>query len=235
MAENFDLLTNPHLNALGLRPSDILTSELLRSKTGHVVYRIKTKRGWHVLKWFDTPDALEPKVYTLLEHWGIPILPIHARTDQSLLLEDLDLSRVWRAAEEVDMSRVETGFAVAEWYRSLHRAGCEALKHPKTLPSGLHAWVDELSRETLAGAGSKLRLTGKPAWETALQSIEALKTRAHACPQTFNYEDFAQENLALSRGKNSLQAVVFDYDCFTLGAAYSNWRNVTYSLAAGCA
>ena len=230
MAENFDLLPNPHLAALGLHSSDILTSELLRRKAGHVVCRIKTRRGWHVLKWFDTPDALEPKVYTLLAHWGIPTLPIHARTDRSLLLEDLEHSRVWRAAEEADMSRAETGFAVAEWYRSLHRAGREALKNPETLPSGLHAWVDDLTGETLAGAGSRLRLTGKPAWETVLQSIEALKIRAQACPQTFNYEDFAQENLALSRGKKSLQAVVFDYDCFTLGAAYSDWRNATYSL-----
>jgi hypothetical protein len=63
-----------------------------------------------------------------------------------------------------------------------------------------------------------------------LQSIEALKARARVCPQTFNYEDFAGENLALSHDREPLRAIVFDYDCFTLGAAYSDWRNVTSSL-----
>lgn len=90
--------------------------------------------------------------------------------------------------------------------------------------------MDDLTWKTLAVAGSRLSLTGKPSWETILQSIEVLKIRAQACPQTFNYEDFSQENLALSRGKKSLRAVIFDYDCFTLGAAHSDWRNVTYSL-----
>ena len=60
---------------------------------------------------------------------------------------------------------------------------------------------------------------------------EVLKNRARCLPQTFNYEDFTQENLAVSRGRGSpLQALVFDYDCFTLGMAYSDIRNVMYSL-----
>ena len=230
MAENFDLLPSSHLAALGLRSSELLTSELLRRKAGHIVCRIQTRHGWHVLKWFESPDALEPKVYILLEGWGIPTLPVHARSDRSLLLEDLEQSRLWRKAVESDMSRAQTGLALAKWYRSLHQAGLEALRHPETLPSGLHAWVDELTEESLAVAGSRLGLTGKPAWAMALKGIEALKGRARICPQTFNYEDFARENLALSRGKGPLQAVVFDYDCFTLGAAYSDWRNVTSSL-----
>jgi len=230
LAESFTLIPKPDLAALGICYSDFKTSELLRNKAGHIVCRVKTRRGWHVLKWFDTPDALEPRIYTLLETWGIPTLPVHARTDRALLLEDLEHSRAWRTAGEADMSRAETGVAVAEWYRSLHRAGSEALKHPELLPAGLHAWVEELSGETLRLAGSRLGLSGKPAWETALHSLEALKARARLCPQTFNYEDFAQENLALSRGKGPLRAVIFDYDCFTLGAAYSDWRNVTSSL-----
>jgi len=81
---------------------------------------------------------LEPKIYTLLEQWRIQTLPIHARSDRSLLLEDLEHSQ----AGEADLGRAETGFAVAGWYRSLHEAGREALKHPETLPPGQHAWVD---------------------------------------------------------------------------------------------
>ena len=225
-----DLPPTSHLTALGLHPSDILACELLRRKAGHGVWRIRMGGAWRVLKSFDTPGALEPKVYALLEDWGIPTLQVYAHTEWSLLLEDLEHSRHWRLAGKADMSRAETGIAVADWYRCLHRAGREALERPETLPPGLHAWVDDLTGETLSVAGEKLELTGKPAWESALHNIEALKARAQACPQTFNYEDFDRENLALSREKNPLRAVVFDYDCFTLGAAYSDWRNVSFSL-----
>jgi hypothetical protein len=48
--------------------------------------------------------------------------------------------------------------------------------------------------------------------------------------QTFNYNDFAAENLALSHRKQPLQAIVFDYDCFTTGATASDWRNVMAAL-----
>jgi hypothetical protein len=224
------LPSNFHLAALGLRSSDIFASELLRHKSGHIVCRIRTAHGWHVLKWFESPGALEPEVYTLLETCGIPTLPVHARSEQALLLEDLQHSDLWREAGRADMCRMETGTALAEWYRILHLAGRKALQHPEMLPSGLHAWVDDLSVETLAAAGIRMDLAGKPAWVLALDNIELLKRKAQTCLQTFNYEDFAQENLALSRGLEPLQAVVFDYDCFTLGTAYSDWRNVTYSL-----
>ncbi len=230
MAEPFDLLPASELAALGIRPHEPLAFELLRRKAGHLVCRIRTGRAWRVLKSFDTPDALEPAVYALLEGCGIPTLPVHARTDRSLLLEDLEHSRAWRLAREADMGRAETGIALAGWYRSLHRAGYEALRHPETLPPGLHAWVDELTGEALTEAGLRLGLTGSPAWGAALQAIDSLRDKAQAGLQTFNYDDFARENLALSRGKTRLQAIVFDYDRFSLGAAYSDWHNVTWSL-----
>jgi len=50
-------------------------------------------------------------------------------------------------------------------------------------------------------------------------------------PQTFNYNDFAVENMALSRAVQvPLRAIVFDYDQFSLGPAYSDWRNVVSGL-----
>jgi hypothetical protein len=68
-------------------------------------------------------------------------------------------------------------------------------------------------------------------WWRSYQSIDTLKEKVRGFPLTFNYDDFDQENLALSRSrKPALQAIVFDYDCFTLGTAYTDWRNVTYSL-----
>ncbi|MDP2975772.1 MAG: hypothetical protein Q8N45_06100 [Anaerolineales bacterium] len=80
-------------------------------------------------------------------------------------------------------------------------------------------------------AGTVFELQDKPVWATVIGCIESLKAKYLALPQTFNYNDFAAENLALSRGKeHSLRAIVFDYDCFAIGVAYSDWRNVMNSL-----
>ena len=116
MGENFELAPDIHLAILGLRSSDIVSSELLSRKAGHVVCSIETRQVWRILKCFNTPDALEPKIYFLLEHWGISTLRVHALTEQSLLLEDLKHSRLWHAAGEMDMSMAETCFPVAKWY-----------------------------------------------------------------------------------------------------------------------
>jgi len=184
-----------------------------------------------VLKGFGHASPLEVQVYALLERLGVPSLPVHGRSEQGLLLEDMDHSRLWRAASTADMRRAATGRAVAEWYLRLHAAGRAALRSPAGLPPGLHAWVDELTPQALSAAGTRLGLSGKPAWELAIRSVEALAAQARACPQTFNYDDFDRENLALRRTRAAaLQAVVFDYDCFSLGTAFSDWRNVCYGL-----
>lgn len=226
-----DLIPLTDLALLGIRHADILQSEMLRKKEGHVVFRLQIERGWFVLKWFEQDDSLEPHVYNLLERHGVPTLPLHACSTQALLLEDLEHSTRWRKATPADMSAEATGLAVAEWYKSLHQAGSQIFRNQVTMPVALHPWVEELSVESLTRAGVRLGLTNLPAWPEAVHSIEPLKVKARRFPQTFNYDDFAQENLALSRDPNKpLQAVVFDYDCFTIGAAYTDWRNVTFSL-----
>jgi len=223
-----EILPDEDLAALGLSRGEVCAAELLRFKSGHFVCRLKAGRSWRILKGFDSPDVLEPQVYALLRRYEIPTLSLHGCTRQALLLEDLAHSRSWRNASAADMRRRETGLAVADWYHRLHTVGREALRHPEALPPPLHAWVDELMPAALSAAGIRLGLAGKAAWEFALRHAETLCARARACPQTFNYEDFARENLAVSR-RGPRRAVVFDYDCFTLGMAYSDWRNVTYS------
>jgi len=224
-------LSGINFEMLGIPPAKISVVETLRQKGGHTVCRLKVGRTWHVLKWFEEDNALEPQVYDLLERYGIPTLPVHARTGQSLLLEDLSHSRDWRLANLNDMTRVETGLALAAWYRSLHAAGYEALVRKEVLPVGLVPWMEQMTIENIGQAGRRLGIGHLPGWQVVLEQLETLKARARREPHTFNYEDFAHENLALSRCRSSLlQAVVFDYDCFTLGMAYSDIRNVMYSL-----
>ena len=157
--------------------------------------------------------------------------PTHKQTRQALLLEDLQNSSSWRLANDHDMGRAETGRAVAEWYRSFHRAGRKALEGNDDRTGFLRPWVSEITPQSLESAGAVFSLGDKRAWRMAVENHEALKAKYLELPQTFNYNDFAAENLTLSRSEGPpLQAVVFDYDCFSLGVPYSDWRNVAYSL-----
>jgi hypothetical protein len=82
----------------------------------------------------------------------------------------------------------------------------------------------------LEKAGSRFGLGDRKSWRDSIALIESLKTKYLQCRQTFNYDDFALENVALSCDGGELKAVVFDYDRFCLGARFSDWRNVTWSL-----
>jgi hypothetical protein len=48
-------------------------------------------------------------------------------------------------------------------------------------------------------------------------------------PQTLNYDDFALENLAVSRDV-PFRALLFDYGQLCIGPAASDWRNVVSGL-----
>ncbi|MBN2387116.1 MAG: hypothetical protein JXB85_08850 [Anaerolineales bacterium] len=231
MDDLLDIIPLTDLALLGIRPSEVLQTEVLRRKASHLVVRIRLERGWFVLKWFVEENPLEPQVYTLLESHGVPTLPLHAQSMRALLLEDLEHSTRWRMATAEDMGHRETGLALADWYLRLHHAGREAFRYQDTMPIALRPWIEDLTAESLERAGNHLGLNKIDSWRESLEAIEKLKKRARLCPQTFNYEDFAQENLALSCSEAPRsRALVFDYDCFTIGAAYSDWRNVTSSL-----
>jgi hypothetical protein len=219
------------LALLGIRRIDLLQSEILRATDDHVVCRIKLERGWFILKWFKKENPIEPHIYGMLERYGVPTLPMYACSARAFLIEDLKHSKHWRMAKPADMSAKTTGSAVAGWYQALHQAGQQCIRNQATMPVTLRPWVEELGVESLTRAGVHLGLTNKETWPEAIHSIEPLKVKTRLCPQTFNYEDFAQENLALSRDpKKPREAIIFDYDCFTLGMAYSDWRNVNSSL-----
>ncbi len=212
-----------------LLPGGAGEAALLRRSERHCVYRLESAGGSCIVKSFRDPEPLELQVYTLLERLGVPILPVIARTARSLALEDLERSPRWRQASEADMGRAETGRAVAAWYRRLHEAGFRYLARPENRPGFLRSWVDEIGVEQAALAGEKLGLGGCPGWAGILGDIERLAARYLSFPQTFNYNDFASVNLALSRSA-PLQAVVYDYDCFRTGTVYSDWRNVVSAL-----
>lgn len=221
---------------LSLLPGEPLEWFLLRESPAHRVLRVRCAAGSFVLKSFLSP-ALEVQVYALLDRLGVPTLPRLAQSDRALLLEDLESSQTWRLAAAEDTNRADVGEALAAWYLRLHQAGRLYLSQKRAGPALLTAWVETVELSQLTAAGEKFGLEGAPGWSYILDHLEPLKSAYWALPQTFNYNDFSWVNLALSRTGASLRAcaplraVVFDYDCFSLGAAYSDCRNVMYSLS----
>jgi hypothetical protein len=205
---------------------------VLRTRDTHVVYRLTCHDHSYILKWFFSPaKSIEPIIYTMLSQYGIPILPVYENTGRALILEDLESSPNWRLAEPSDMELAAIGVALAKWYRSLRQVGYEALKDPHWPRDGVTPWVEQITGSSLKKAGALFKVDNAPAWMAAVEYAPVLKSRYLALPQTFNFNDFAAENLALSRDPGQpLRAIVFDYDCFASGVAYSDWRNVMYSL-----
>lgn len=222
---------NCDLSQFGLKPEDIKAIIPLRQKPQHSLYRIVSQRQSAILKCFDDPaNAVECQVYRLLAQYGVPTLPVHAIIDQGILLEDLATSGQWRLATETDGNRAEVGTAVANWYRTLHQAGFRAKQDRPLQDWDICPWISGLDADILNLAGEKLEIKNNSVWALVKEQIESLKSVFLALPLTFNYNDFALENVALSRTKRPLQAIVFDYDQFSLGPVFSDWRNVTYGL-----
>lgn len=208
---------------------------VLRERKQHAVYRIYTQKDSFVLKCFQPQSvAKEIQVYDLLQENKIPTLPCYGITDNALLLEDLESSESWRCADERDMKLSTTGEAVANWYRRLHTVGFEVVRNAEETIGYLQSWIGIIQQKAMEIVGNTLEVADSGSWKLALSSFEALKEKYQSFPQTFNYNDFAAENLALSAThQREEQAIVYDYDQFGVGAIYSDWRNVTYSLQEG--
>lgn len=215
------------LRSLGLNPAQVRGLVPVRRSETSRLYRLAAEGRLCVLKAFVEPDALEPKAYDLLRKLGVPTLPVLSSTPSALLLEDLEASRAWRLADERDVEGRDVGKAVAEWYQYLHVIGRTLVK--KGAPGWLQWEWDILNPEAIVRAGAVLEMEENPVWEFAAQHLETLRSRARRLPMTLNYNDFYWTNLALSR-QPPLKAIVFDYHLLGVGLAWSDVRNVTYSL-----
>jgi hypothetical protein len=222
--------------SVGIEPSEIEKITILRNRGTHLVCRVKCNQESYVLKWFNSPVGnKETQVYELLQNYGVETLQVYKRTENALLLEDLQYSAEWRLANDSDMGQAETGQAIANWYRVLHQAGRELLSDISQTHEILHPWVESIDEDSLLRAGNVFALQNAPGWGPVVASIERLKNKYLGYPQTFNYNDFAAENLAISCGpKDPLRVIVFDYDCFSTGVVFSDWRNVVYALDGDC-
>ena len=221
------------LSRLGVPADEIRSVTTVSARPGHRLYRIRTRRRSYVLKSFpaNTP-ATEIESYDLLRKLGVPTIAVVARTETSLLLEDLTCSDTWRLATELDVKNRHTGEAVARWYRNFHEKGADLAANGSEPPPFLKREEDLLGGTSIESTGRRLGLSGLVSWRLAADRIDLLKRGLSNFETTLNYNDFHWTNLALSRRSGpAMDAVVFDYHLLGIGTRYSDYRNVVGSLS----
>ncbi len=204
--------------------------ELIVDKTDTALWRLVDDERSAVLKQFKNTDThIEILAYKLLRQLGVPTLRVYDNGANWILIEDLLISPTWRLATEEEMSREQTGIAVAEWYRLLHAAGRKLFTPAMEVPPFLQREYDTLTPESIAETALRLGMADLPVWKIAVDYIADLKNAFQSYPETLNYNDFHWTNLALSRDA-PLRAVVFDYHLLGIGPACCDIRNVCGSL-----
>ncbi len=227
MIADIPLFREQELHALGLENTEGWT--LLSQRHGHRIWRVAAGGQPRILKWLgNSPQRTEVCAYALLERLGVPTPRVYGRLPQALLLEDLAAGPCWRLAAVDDANDPAVGSALATWYRTLHGAG-DRLRQSEGFPRFLARETDALTAESILATGQRLGLAQLAAWRLAAEAMPQLLATQRALPETLNYNDFALENLALSRGL-PLQALVFDYGLLGIGPRYSDLRNVTSAL-----
>lgn len=203
----------------------------IRDKHGNRLFRIILDGSSYILKVFGEPVASrEMCAYSLLEDLGVPTLEVIARTDDALLLEDLEVSDHLRLAHEEDIGKPEVGVALAEWYRALHDAGSTVRFGVDPRSSFLRREIDVLTPASILEIAARVSGTDWTEWSMLAGNIDRIKDAMMASEETLTYNDFHWTNLALSRNGKPPRVVVFDYHLLGLGMRYSDCRNVTGSL-----
>ena len=122
------------------------------------------------------------------------------------------------------MNNPKTAKFIAKWYKTLHQKGREYLC--------THDFIDEydkLTVENLKFVQEKTGTDDAEVWQVIENNFEKIRSAVMGLPRTLVYTDFHFTNLAVARDGTS--ALVFDYNFFYKSYAYSDIRNVCYSLS----
>ena len=203
----------------------------IREKHGNRLFRIILQGSSYILKVFGEPEeSREICAYSLLEDIGVPTLHVIARTNNALLLEDLEVSDHLRLAHEEDIGKPEVGVALAEWYRALHNAGSTVRMGVDLRSSFLRREIDALTPASIQEVATRVRGSDKKKWSILAGNIDRVRNAVMSSAETLTFNDFHWTNLALSRNERPIRATVFDFHLLGLGMRYSDCRNVTGSL-----
>jgi hypothetical protein len=225
------LSDNSHKNArfelerMGINPQSL---ELMRAKEGIFLYAVQSKSDQHyVLKYFENVVfRREILHYDQLDAIGVPTIPVIAKTNKALLMEDLNFSQVWRLGVKEDMDSPVIARALADWYLQLHAKG-ESLATDPNL-----SWYSELNEfnpEGIALVKTRTHSESAQIWKQIEEKTALINELIKHTAKTICFNDFYYVNLAVSRDEK--RALMFDYNFLGLGFRAMDISNVCASLS----
>ena len=198
----------------------------IRCKDGVSVYRIGINNKSYILKHLvNESDRREIENYGILNMLGIQTISLIAKTDCSLLLQDIEQSDEWRLGTSEDLNDKEVAVQIAKWYKQLHASGKNYLA---TYNGKMYDESDVITKENIEFIKAKTSTESNPVWEIINNNFALIKERILQTEKTMNYNDFYYTNLIVAKDKSS--AFMFDYNLLGKGYAYSDIRNVCSSL-----
>lgn len=107
---------NLNLAGLGLDTSRIGPVTPIQLREERALYRISYDERYFVLKWFTQSDErIEMWAYEALPRYRVPTIPIFARTERALLMEDMASSTTMRLASQEDVENAQTRKPAWRW------------------------------------------------------------------------------------------------------------------------
>lgn len=205
-----------------------LTVENIRSKDGVHVYRVFTDKQSYVIKYFSNISfRREIQNYQILKSNGIPTIDVTAYTEQSILLEDICSSDIYRLGKAQDLEDENCVRLIAKWYKSLHANGEKAMKL-----ASLYSESDIIQKDSVTMVKEKSNTQSDPVWNLILDNLDTFRRIISQCSQTLTYNDFFWTNLIVE--KNMTEAMMFDFNLLGRGYRYSDIRNICSSLSQRC-
>lgn len=199
-------------------------ASLIRDKDGVIVARVRYGGKTAVLKCFEKHEfRREIANYEVLQNCGVPTIAVLAKTERSILLEDISASPAYRLGEESDLSDPLVVKAIARWYKTLHTRG-EA--YVQEHGEGMYEEWDEFTLENVLAVRDRFALSDCEGLNLIIENFDELRQSMDAAQRTLAYNDFYYTNMVVK--KDLTEALMFDYNLLGKGCFASDIHNVTY-------
>lgn len=224
MHTSIDNILKAELLLMGFNCNN-LNFKKIRSKDGVFVYRVIIDNHSYVIKYFSNRIfKREIHNYHVLNSIGVPTMNVISHTKNSILLEDIRNSEVYRLGIIQDLEDETSARLIAKWYKTLHSKGENVIGL-----SNLYSETDIIQKESIDMLKKKSYTENYQIWSLILENFDTLKRLISQCKQTLTYNDFYWTNLIVA--KNMSSAIIFDYNLLGRGYRYSDIRNVCSSLS----
>ena len=197
---------------------------LIRAKSGVHVYRCLYDGKHAVIKYFENEDdRREILNYRILSSCGIPIIKTLALGKESLVMEDIVFSNVWRLGVLEDLGDTDVAESLAKWYFTFHENGTAV----KELDN-LYFEFALITKENLKILANKLPEANE-LFQFVITNYSKFFELIYKPSFTLTYNDFYWVNFVVRNDKKA--AMMFDYNLLGKGYRYSDFRNVCWSLS----